>query len=41
MVDLSQVVGYGHAEIFIATLNQLDVPSLLPFLLFYSFLHFP
>ncbi len=31
MADLSQVVNYGHGEIFTPTLSQLDVLSLLPF----------
>jgi hypothetical protein len=41
MADLSQVVNYGHGEIFTTILNQLDVLSLLPFSLFYFFVHFP
>jgi hypothetical protein len=40
MVDLPQAVGYGHGEIFTTTLSQLDSLSLLPFSLFYSFIHF-
>jgi hypothetical protein len=31
MADLPQVVDYGHGEIFIAILSQLDVMSLIPF----------
>jgi hypothetical protein len=38
---VSQVISYEHAKIFIATLNQLDILSLLPFPLFYSFLRSP
>jgi hypothetical protein len=30
MVDLPQVVDYGHEKFFTTTLNQLDVLSLLP-----------
>jgi len=33
--------GHGHGEIFTATLNQLDILSLLLFSLFYSFVCFP
>jgi hypothetical protein len=40
MVDLPQAIGYGDREIFIAILSQFDVFSLLPFSLFYSFVHF-
>jgi len=41
MTNLPQAINYGHGEIFIATLSQLDILSLLPFPLFYSFVHFP
>ncbi len=40
MVDLPQIVDCGHGEIFTTTLSRLDILSLLPFPLFYSFVHF-
>jgi len=41
MVDIPQVMNYGHGEIFTPTLSQLDILSFLPFPLVYSFVHFP
>ncbi len=40
MADLPQIVDCGHGEIFTTTLSRLDILSLLPFPLFYSFVHF-
>jgi hypothetical protein len=41
MTNLPQVINYEHGKIFTPTLSQLDILSLLPFPLFYFFLHFP
>jgi hypothetical protein len=40
MADLPQIVDCGHGEIFTTILSRLDILSLLPFPLFYSFVHF-
>ncbi len=41
MANLPQAIDYEDGEIFTTTLSQFDVLSLLPFSLFYSFVHFP
>jgi hypothetical protein len=41
MANLPQAISYGNTYIFITTLSQLDILSLFPFPLFYSFVHFP